>query len=391
MGSATRCRFLAKRDVAEFMDRDADGYFSSMTNIDLYARHMNTRKQYKEAAIASVQDFTVEEEERLTRLAKHVDVAILSFKPSAHKDDADLDSDSDSDQEIDHSVTARNHMFSVQEPFAQKLPPLPPLVKLITFAKDPDPAVARELKKTHSYVSTVNGMIDYNNISGKPEMDFQKSLENRFDKEDLNIAATSAMRKKTLAARIAYDETNERTTDIAYEAKMDSDDIEVAIANGETYGIKIERFGDGKLVDINLSRLADVQWVFAKSGYEEGLPHTRGNIIFLSDDTLKQSDARLKSILLHEKVHVYQRANRGEMERVIKNAGYVRVSQRLGSNRARNNPDIDEYIYQGPDGKMQVCRYTSDAPSSIRDVLCNPMEDHPYETMAYDVSSLILG
>jgi hypothetical protein len=132
-------------------------------------------------------------------------------------------------------------------------------------------------------------------------------------------------------------------------------------------------------------------WVFAKAEYEEGLPHTRENIIFLSNDTLKHSDRRLKSILLHEKVHVYQRANRGEVARVIADAGYARVSQRSGVKRARGNPDVDDYIYQGPDGKLHVCEYTSDTPTSIRDVLCTPMKEHPYETMAYDISELILG
>jgi hypothetical protein len=53
------------------------------------------------------------------------------------------------------------------------------------------------------------------------------------------------------------------------------------------------------------------KWKFALVGniYEEGMPHTRTNIVFLSPKIVNYDEDELTKILIHESVHIYQRYN----------------------------------------------------------------------------------
>ena len=50
------------------------------------------------------------------------------------------------------------------------------------------------------------------------------------------------------------------------------------------------------------------EWKFAliSSAYEEGFPHTREDIIFLSPSVLNFDDKNLTKTLIHESIHIYQ-------------------------------------------------------------------------------------
>lgn len=118
--------------------------------------------------------------------------------------------------------------------------------------------------------------------------------------------------------------------------------------------------------------------------YEDGLPHTRADVIFITPEIAGGTLEKLAETLRHEAIHIYQRQNPAEMADRMREAGYVRVAQRKDYPLARANPDLDEWIYADANGKIYIAEYTSAKPSSIRDVrLSDPAYEHPYEKMAY--------
>ena len=73
----------------------------------------------------------------------------------------------------------------------------------------------------------------------------------------------------------------------------------------------------------NFKEIANIKWVFSKTesngklSYESGLPHTRKNIIFLSDKVLINDEDELIKVLIHEKIHIYQRNNSDLFKSII--------------------------------------------------------------------------
>lgn len=138
--------------------------------------------------------------------------------------------------------------------------------------------------------------------------------------------------------------------------------------------------------------MVEIPWVFALTKgqeYEDGLPHTRANIIFVSSDIEEHLDA-LTRTLIHEKMHIYQRMYPERMTQWLEKHGYGRWKQRLGEPRIRANPDLDPWIYIDPTSRQPMAAfYVSDKPESIRDVYLSDLGfEHPYERMAYLVATL---
>lgn len=146
-------------------------------------------------------------------------------------------------------------------------------------------------------------------------------------------------------------------------------------------------------------KLLKISWVFAStegSTYEDGLPHTRANIIFLSSTLLsrltdKDNETELVRTLIHEKIHLHQRLYPTETQALLKGRGYLQWKERQGVPRIRANPDLDPWIYIDPQtGKEMAAYYTSDTPSSISDItMTTPTYEHPYEAIAYELTSNI--
>jgi hypothetical protein len=139
--------------------------------------------------------------------------------------------------------------------------------------------------------------------------------------------------------------------------------------------------------------LASMPWVFALTKgnvYEDGLPHTRANTIFVTTSMGANADMLLHT-LVHEKIHVYQRKHPEIMGQYLQSRGYVQWKQRLGEPRIRANPDLDPYIYVDPSTQQPMAAYyASDKPISITDVVqANPSFEHPYEQMAYELTRLL--
>ena len=159
--------------------------------------------------------------------------------------------------------------------------------------------------------------------------------------------------------------------------------------------------------NINFNDLANIKWVLSLTSnensdnnlikeYEEGLPHTRANVIFLSNKVLNYHDDELIKILRHEQIHIYQRNNEELFKIIVNDMGYVEVSNitEISYNtikHIRSNPDVNRKIYKNPNtGKLMICLYNNDKPNGINDVdLVDYSLEHPYEKIAYEISEYI--
>lgn len=129
-------------------------------------------------------------------------------------------------------------------------------------------------------------------------------------------------------------------------------------------------------------------WTFClvNNNYEDGLPHTREDKIFLTKNLINYDIDRLTSLLIHENTHIIQRYNKEETAKIVKDDLGFTISRNIKDEPLhRSNPDLDEFIYKDKDGKELLCLYSSSKPDNIRDViLTNNSYEHPYELMAYN-------
>jgi len=129
-------------------------------------------------------------------------------------------------------------------------------------------------------------------------------------------------------------------------------------------------------------------WKFAliSSVYEEGFPHTREDIIFLSPSVLNYDDNTLIKTLIHESIHIYQRYNKKAMEEYMINKGFEKIRRREKGGLNRSNPDLDEFIYKDKNGFEMIANYNSEYPNGIGDIKISNNMEHPFEYMAYEIA-----
>ncbi len=161
------------------------------------------------------------------------------------------------------------------------------------------------------------------------------------------------------------------------------------------------------LSGVNFAKLAKMPWRVAATApgangaaYEANLPHTRADVVFVAPSLIPSgadvvSQKRFAATLLHEKIHVYQRAHPQDIAAALDAEGYVRDSRRARTPLVRANPDLDEWIYRDPEagpnkGKPMVALYASDTPAGISDVTQPNAAafEHPYERMAYRIAAM---
>jgi len=131
------------------------------------------------------------------------------------------------------------------------------------------------------------------------------------------------------------------------------------------------------------------KWKFAliNNNYEDGFPHTREKIIFLSPNVINYEENELTKTLIHESIHIYQRYNKKAIQIYLDNNGFTVSRLRNNTSLIRANPDLDEYIYKDKNGDELNAYYRSEFPLSINDVHMSVMsEEHPYEKMAYEIA-----
>ena len=146
-----------------------------------------------------------------------------------------------------------------------------------------------------------------------------------------------------------------------------------------------------KLDDPFSAQLCTIDWQIAKSihpYYLDGLPHTRADIIFLTDKVIALSSVEtLAGLLLHEKVHLWQRKYPEEIEGWCERYNFVKVKPVDTNPLERRNPDVDGYIYF-KNGKQLGVSFLSHQPKDNLDVLFEVNQDHPYEQLAYAIQRL---
>lgn len=137
-------------------------------------------------------------------------------------------------------------------------------------------------------------------------------------------------------------------------------------------------------------------WKFGSifsTDYENGLPHTRSDVIILPQTALDSySQYNLTQLILHEKIHIYQKMYPRDIENYIQHNQYYKFKKRSEIADSRANPDLNEWIYNDSNNKTFVAIYNSN-PTNISDVNFYPNntsnEEHPFEKMAYEMSETI--
>jgi hypothetical protein len=157
--------------------------------------------------------------------------------------------------------------------------------------------------------------------------------------------------------------------------------------------------GRASASDPRLAGGATPGWAIVKflgSGGEGPYPHTRGHIVFLPRSFFGSAPDQQLRTLVHERVHVLQRASiPGFTPKGVR----VRLADVGVQGHVRSNPDLDGYVYEHAPGRACVQLFDSGTPASLaesrpveislRDGLPtgSPCEyEHPNERMAYEYS-----
>ena len=144
------------------------------------------------------------------------------------------------------------------------------------------------------------------------------------------------------------------------------------------------------------NQLQSIRWQLGKTIYPyycDGLPHTREDIIWLSDKTLTHSSVRrLARLMLHELIHIWERFFSQDMDRWMEKQGFKVVGYIKDDPLYRCNPDVNDKKYQNKEGTTLYARYKNQTPSSLMDVdFLNGQSnlEHPYEQLAYKMEQLV--
>lgn len=147
-----------------------------------------------------------------------------------------------------------------------------------------------------------------------------------------------------------------------------------------------------------------IQWKFVKINkyIENGYPHTLGDMIILSDNFFKNISKQTKMIILfHEKCHVYQRLFPIETHILILDYWNLKPLDTIIRNPlARNNPDINNFIYGTKEGTKFFQTFRSSNPKGLNESIVVAIDiegnntqfpldlpdiihqyEHPYEIM----------
>jgi hypothetical protein len=133
---------------------------------------------------------------------------------------------------------------------------------------------------------------------------------------------------------------------------------------------------------IDLSLFMALPWKLAcvkGKEYEDGLPHTRNDVIILPENHLQEEDPDLLDTLLHEQLHVYQKTYPAHFKNAYLDRHNWTLLEKVSTiNNIRTNPDMDEWIYQ-KNGNVYRSFYNSTNPSGLLDVSFQPQNYHRYE------------
>ena len=147
---------------------------------------------------------------------------------------------------------------------------------------------------------------------------------------------------------------------------------------------------------ISIEKMATLPWKIGftcDKNYENGLPHTRGDVILLNNrDVQTRTISEVCRLLLHEQTHVYQKQI--SMATYLgENYENINISE---SERKRipANPDTDLNVYKDKkDGTVYMGQY-EEKPKHFRDIRFSGGDgkdsqyEHPYEKIAYAIEKI---
>ena len=137
--------------------------------------------------------------------------------------------------------------------------------------------------------------------------------------------------------------------------------------------------------------LSSLDWKLIKisSNIEMGWPHTLGDVIILSATFFELPKGKQLTTIIHEQIHVYQRAFPIETNRLIESWDFKILNRMENISLARNNPDLNSFVY-GRGETEYVQLYNSPTPKDLADSSPSSKEgEHPYEMMASLLPTLI--
>jgi len=136
------------------------------------------------------------------------------------------------------------------------------------------------------------------------------------------------------------------------------------------------------------NKMNNLKWIIGcikGKSYEYGLPHTRNNVIIITCN-----ERNLTKTLIHEKVHIYQKYYKDDIEKYINQNKFIRIKKREFFDNIRANPDLDNWIYKDHENKIYKALYNNN-PESIEDInyipINNQSYEHPYEKMAIEIEN----
>lgn len=146
---------------------------------------------------------------------------------------------------------------------------------------------------------------------------------------------------------------------------------------------------------IHIGTFLEIPWrigFICDKNYENGLPHTRGDVIILnSQDIRRRSKSEVCKLLIHEKSHVYQKKEKEKMESYLKTK-YTEVKRKDYTDETiPANPDTNDTIYKCNETKVVLEGKYRKNPKHFRDVLFTQNDhalEHPFETIAYNMEEL---
>lgn len=149
---------------------------------------------------------------------------------------------------------------------------------------------------------------------------------------------------------------------------------------------------------LNGKKINNLPWIFGcikGKLYEQGLPHTVNDTIIISSEYInKYNIYSLTKILIHEKIHIYQKKYNNDSKIFINKNNFSIVKKIEEIDNIRANPDIDDNIYiDNNNNIIYKCNYIN-SPKTISDVTYSNKNktsqyyEHPLERMAIEIERL---
>jgi hypothetical protein len=152
-----------------------------------------------------------------------------------------------------------------------------------------------------------------------------------------------------------------------------------------------------KMAGFDVDKFNNIHWkvgIFAGNEYENGLPHTRSDIIIMPQNLIrKYNEKRLTELMAHEMIHIYQKIYPDEVQKYLQ---FNNIDIQEGTNRIndfrRANPDINRIDYKD-DKSLYFANYKDKNPNNVDDVIFSHSGtqegEHPYEKMSIEFENKI--